>query len=74
MISVPGKIARAGGRTVIVPELAIDREITRQEIQTVEIRLFDGREISPEQRRKISLLLEISHGIPDMNRNTCGSC
>ena len=47
MITVPGKIARAGGKTVIVPELAIDREITRQEIQTVEIRLFDGREISP---------------------------
>ena len=57
MITVPGKIARAGGKTVIVPELAIDREITRQEIQMVEIRLFDGREISPEQRRKIFAII-----------------
>ena len=57
MITVPGKIARAGGKTVIVPEFAIDREITRQEIQTVEIRLFDGREISPEQRRKIFAII-----------------
>ena len=57
MITVPGKIARAGGKTVIVPELAIDREIARQEIQTVEIRLFDGREISPEQRRKIFAII-----------------
>ena len=40
-----------------MPELAIDREITRQEIQTVEIRLFDGREISPEQRRKIFAII-----------------
>lgn len=57
MITLPGKITRFEGKTVIVPAFSIDREIMQQEIKTAEIRLFDGREITPEQRKKIFAII-----------------
>lgn len=57
MITVTGKLARAGGKVVVVPDLPIDRDVAQKLIRSAEIRLFDGREITPEQRRKVFALV-----------------
>lgn len=51
---VHGKIVGYNGDTLtIVPDAPIDRELMQHSVETVEIRLNDGRNISNEQRRKI---------------------
>lgn len=57
MITVTGKLARAGGKIVVVPDFPIDREVAQKQVRSAEIRLFDGREITPEQRRKVFALV-----------------
>lgn len=42
-----------GDRLTLVPSEPISRELLQKQCGTVEIRLIDGREISPEQRRAI---------------------
>ena len=41
-----------GQKLVVIPSEALEREILRKRIRECEIRLWDGRSISPEQRRK----------------------
>lgn len=41
-----------GDRLVVIPHDSLEREILRKRIKEVELRLWDGRQISPEQRRK----------------------
>lgn len=48
------KIINYDGETLLIkPLVAIDREMIQKQVDTIEIRLTDGREISAEQRRKI---------------------
>lgn len=49
----PAKILEYDGkRLVVIPDDALEREILRKRIRECEITLWDGRRISPEQRRK----------------------
>lgn len=49
-----GKIIEYDGeRLVVLPDDNLEREILRKRIRSVELTLWDGRRISPEQRRKI---------------------
>lgn len=41
----------------VKPLVAIDRELLQKQVDSIEIRLTDGREISAEQRRKIFALV-----------------
>ncbi len=48
-----GKITSYDGRNlVIIPSEPLTREILQKRVREVELRLWDGRSISPEQRRK----------------------
>ena len=52
------KIVGYDGETLRVkPLVAIDRELLQKQVDIIEIRLTDGREISAEQRRKIFALV-----------------
>lgn len=52
------KIARYDGQQLlIIPEQDLSRELQQKGIETVEIRLNDGRTISNEQRKKIFALI-----------------
>jgi hypothetical protein len=53
MITTARIVSSDGDRLTIIPKDPIARELDRMEVDTVEIRLRDGREISPEQRRAI---------------------
>lgn len=57
------KILKYDGETLLIKPLEpIDREMLQKQVDTIEIRLTDGREISAEQRRKIfALLRDISN-------------
>lgn len=46
-----------GQKLVVVPAEDIECEILRKRIRECEIRLWDGRRISPEQRRKIFAII-----------------
>jgi hypothetical protein len=60
MIAQADYVNYDGTHLVLSPKQPIDRE-TRKHIQTVEIYIHDGRQLSPEQRKKIfSLIGEIS--------------
>lgn len=41
-----------GQKLVVIPSESLEREILRKRIRECEITLWDGRRISPEQRRK----------------------
>lgn len=48
------KIVGYDGETLLIkPLIPIDREMLQKQVEEIEIRLLDGREISAEQRRKI---------------------
>lgn len=48
------KIVGYDGETLLIkPLIPIDREMLQKQVEAIEIRLLDGREISAEQRRKI---------------------
>lgn len=52
------KIVGYDGEVLFVkPLVAIDRELLEKQVEEIEIRLTDGREISGEQRRKIFALV-----------------
>ena len=46
-----------GNKLVVVPAERLEREILQKRIRECEIKLWDGRRISPEQRRKIFALI-----------------
>lgn len=47
-----------GDRLVVIPHDSLEREILRKRIKEVELRLWDGRQISPEQRRKTYAIIQ----------------
>ena len=53
MITSAKIIEYDGEKLVVIPADSLEREIIRKRIRDVEINLWDGRSISPEQRRKI---------------------
>lgn len=53
MIATAKIISYDGETLLIKPLVAIDRELIQKQVDEIEIRLTDGREISAEQRRKI---------------------
>lgn len=57
MITTAKILAYDGETLLIRPTVPIDREMLQKQVDTVEIRLTDGREISAEQRRKIFALV-----------------
>ena len=55
---VTGKILRYDGvKLVILPDEEISREVLQKQIDSIEIRLDDGRTISAEQRKKIFAII-----------------
>lgn len=57
MITTAKIISKEGNRLVIEPAEDISRELERQEIKEIELRLDDGRTISAIQRKKIFALI-----------------
>jgi hypothetical protein len=57
MIATAKILAYNGETLLIKPLVAIDRELIQKQIDSIEIRLVDGREISAEQRRKIFAII-----------------
>ena len=57
MITTAKILAFDGDTLLIRPTTPVDREMLQKQVDTVEVRLTDGREISAEQRRKIFALL-----------------
>jgi hypothetical protein len=57
MITTGKIIAYDGRQLTIVPAEPLTREILKKRIKQVELRLWDGRQISPEQRRKIYAII-----------------
>ena len=53
MITTAKIIGYDGKNLVVVPSEPIDREMLQKSVNTIEIRLDDGRTISAEQRKKI---------------------
>lgn len=52
------KIIGYDGETLLIkPRVAIDREMIQKQVETIEIRLTDGREISADQRKKVFALV-----------------
>lgn len=52
------KILGYDGETLLVrPDVSIDREMLQKQVNSIEIRLTDGREITAEQRRKIFAII-----------------
>lgn len=57
-MTATAKILSYDGKTLLLlPDEDIQREITKKEIKTIEIRLNDGRRISADQRKKIFALI-----------------
>lgn len=55
---ITGEISGYDGKhLILVPDEDIERELINKNIGKAEIRLFDGREISPEQRKKIFAII-----------------
>lgn len=46
-----------GKQMMITPDIALEREILQKRVRRVELYLPDGREISPDQRRKIYAII-----------------
>lgn len=57
MITTAKIIGYDGDTLLIRPTACIDRELLQKQVDNIEIRLTDGREISAEQRRKIFAIL-----------------
>ena len=57
MITTAKIISKEGNRLIIEPSEDISRELERQEIKEIELRLDDGRTISAIQRKKIFALI-----------------
>lgn len=57
MITTAKILGYDGDQLIVVPNEKIGREILQKQIDTIEIRLNDGRSISAEQRRKIFALV-----------------
>ena len=57
MITTAKIIGYDGDTLLIRPTVPIDREMLQKQVDAVEIRLTDGREISAEQRRKVFALV-----------------
>ena len=57
MIATAKIIGYDGEVLRVKPLVAIDRELLQKQVDSIEIRLTDGREISAEQRRKIFALV-----------------
>lgn len=57
MITTAKILRYDGDQLIVAPNEKIGREILQKQIDTVEIRLNDGRSISAEQRRKIFALV-----------------
>ncbi len=57
MITTAKILSYDGENLVIRPNLPIDREMLQKQVENIEIRLTDGREISAEQRKKIFALV-----------------
>lgn len=57
MITTAKILRYDGDQLIVAPNEKIGREILQKQIDTVEIRLNDGRSISSEQRRKIFALV-----------------
>lgn len=53
MIATAKIVGYDGEYLTVKPLVAIDRELLQKQVDIIEIRLTDGREISAEQRRKI---------------------
>ncbi|MBR1763065.1 MAG: hypothetical protein IJ731_06835 [Eubacterium sp.] len=63
-----------GSRLLLQPTDSIGRELRQKQITTVEVRLPDGRTISPKQRRKIWALIRdidewAGNYVPEYTRN-----
>lgn len=57
-MTVTAKIIGYNGETLLVkPLVPIDRELLQKQVDEIEIRLNDGRELSAEQRRKIFAII-----------------
>jgi hypothetical protein len=57
-MTVTAKIIGYNGETLLVKPLTpIDRELLQKQVDEIEIRLNDGRELSAEQRRKIFAII-----------------
>lgn len=57
MIATAQIVGYDGELLTIKPLVAIDRELLQKQVESIEIRLTDGREISAEQRRKVFALV-----------------
>lgn len=57
MITTAEILAFDGETLLIRPTVPVDREMLQKQVDTVEIRLTDGREISAEQRKKIFAII-----------------
>ena len=57
MIATAKIIGYDGEYLTVKPLVAIDRELLQKQVDSIEIRLTDGREISSEQRRKVFALV-----------------
>lgn len=53
MITSANIVAYDGYNLIVRPRDRIGRELSQKQVNEVEIRIVDGREISAEQRRKI---------------------
>lgn len=75
----PAKIISYDGcHMLLIPQQAISREMIKKQVNTVELRLCDGRECTEEQRRKIHAIIgEISdwsgHDREDLRRYFTGN-
>lgn len=57
MITTAKIVAYDGDTLVVRPTVPVDREMIQKQVDTIEIRLTDGREISAEQRKKVFALV-----------------
>ena len=57
MIATAKIVGYDGEVLCVKPLVAIDRELLQKQVDVIEIRLTDGREISAEQRRKVFALI-----------------
>lgn len=57
MITTAKIIAYDGDTLLIRPTVPVDREMLQKQVDTVELRLNDGRDISAEQRKKVFALV-----------------
>lgn len=57
MIATAQIVGYDGEVLFVKPLVAIDRELLQKQVESIEIRLTDGREISAEQRKKVFALI-----------------